>query len=80
MNTSNYKKRIEELLEDLPNAWCDECQHPMCIGNKEAATQQLLSLLEEVERESYKKGYAQGGVDEILRNEKARNELTKEGE
>ncbi len=49
---SNLKKDIEELLEDMPNAWCVDCEHPICLDKKELATTQIINLIESVIKES----------------------------
>jgi len=38
---------------------------------------QMLELIVEAREKGYKKGYAAGGVDEILRTQKAENKLMK---
>ena len=38
-------EQIEEVLEDLPNAWCEDCEHPRCIGKKKSALSQLLDIV-----------------------------------
>jgi len=49
-----------------------------CYGsakNHTLAKQAILTAVAESEQEAYKRGYIQGGIDEILRHEKASNEV-----
>jgi hypothetical protein len=63
MNSSNnltIEEKIDEILDGLPSAWCDDCRHPRCISKKKSVKQQLLSLLEEEKKYSWKDGYEKG--------------------
>lgn len=50
MNSSNnltIEEKIDEILDGLPSAWCDDCRHPRCISKKKSVKQQLLCLIQE---------------------------------
>lgn len=36
---------IDEILEDLPNAWCEDCEHPRCVGKKKATKAALETII-----------------------------------
>lgn len=59
---------IDEILDDLPNAWCDDCEHPRCAGKKKATKAALETIITQRCKESYKKGYIAAGIDG-LKNE-----------
>ena len=40
----NIRDEIDELLEDLPNAWCQDCQHPRCLSKKQSAKYDIEAL------------------------------------
>lgn len=45
MNDLNIESEIDELIDDLPNAWCEDCEHPRCISKKQSFKQALIELV-----------------------------------
>lgn len=39
------KTQYEILTEDLPNAWCEECEHPVCLGRRKSFRRQLKDFM-----------------------------------
>ena len=36
---------INNFLDGLPNAWCDDCEHPVCVAAKASAKDTIKELI-----------------------------------
>lgn len=48
MNHKQYQQKRDGILEDLPNAWCEDCLHPRCIRKKRTVATQIDNLIVEL--------------------------------
>lgn len=73
MSDRQMKAVAKEIMRSERYGWLFEWGTPDAVAH-------LAELLTHYTSEAYKRGYIQGGVDEILRHERARNEVMRQVE